>query len=220
MSETIKHAGLIIKLEHDGDCESPLDFDCQPRFAMWHRQRSNPAPEYTCPDDVFEAVRAGAKAFPVRAYEHSLISFTVLKGYQYPYTDVFDSGFAGFVVFTPELIKEAGFTAPLEEVAESVLEEYAKWCNGECYYYTVKNAVGEQLDSCGGYIGYDYALEQAKEAAEACAEQEAERLKTFTAVQLDDEGEEEEHTVEAVSMADALRQLTFDPIRLTREEVA
>lgn len=223
MSETIKHAGLIIRLEHDHDCESPLEHECQPRFAMWHRRRNNPAPEYASPDDVRAAVKKGAVALPVRAYEHSLISFTV-SDFGYPYNDPWDSAWAGYVVFTKEIMKDLGVkkkdAARLTEIAQSAMEEYTEWCNGECYYFVIENAVGDTLDSCGGFIGYDYALETAKEAADACAEQEAKRMKAYTAIKLDEDGDEEEHLVSAVSMADALRQLDFDPIKLYRNEEA
>lgn len=40
------------------------------------------------------------------------------------------------------------------------LEEYTKWCNGECYGWTVLDDNGQIIDSCGGYIGQDYILEE------------------------------------------------------------
>jgi hypothetical protein len=46
-----------------------------------------------------------------------------------------------------------------------IVEEYSRWCNGECYYYIVEDENGERIDDlgCGGYIGHDYMLESAKE---------------------------------------------------------
>lgn len=50
--------------------------------------------------------------------------------------------------------------------AESVLEEYIKWCNGECYGCVVETHKlvddewkQESDDACWGYIGYEYAEE-------------------------------------------------------------
>jgi hypothetical protein len=46
----------------------------------------------------------------------------------------------------------------------SFVEEYDKWMRGDCYGYTI--TVGdEEQDSCWGFIGYDYAKEEATERA-------------------------------------------------------
>mgnify|MGYP001560328080 CR=1 FL=1 len=69
--------------------------------------------------------------------------------------------------------------AKIERVRKSlraVIEEYERWCNGECYGYTLHEITddedGEETeteleDSCWGFIGYEYALEEARSAVKA-----------------------------------------------------
>lgn len=42
--------------------------------------------------------------------------------------------------------------------ADSALEEYTSWCNGECYYFSLTTSAGVDVESCGGYIGSDHLL--------------------------------------------------------------
>ena len=68
------------------------------------------------------------------------------------------------------------------EAAKGILEEYNRWCSNDCWYYNVKREVKvshagicpcceapyakwhtietEDYDSCGGFIGLEYALEE------------------------------------------------------------
>jgi hypothetical protein len=52
---------------------------------------------------------------------------------------------------------------------EAIVEEYGKWCNGECYGYIIETADGEDLDSCWGFIGDEYCMSEARSAADHCA---------------------------------------------------
>jgi hypothetical protein len=42
-----------------------------------------------------------------------------------------------------------------EKDAEAFLAVYTDWCNGNCYGYHLKDEVGETVDSCWGFIGFD-----------------------------------------------------------------
>jgi hypothetical protein len=76
--------------------------------------------------------------------------------------------------------------------AEGVCEQYTQWCNGEVYGYIVsayalqrdpggdpieersyyrKHATAEADDSCWGFYGWDYALEETQRVAEGMAEE-------------------------------------------------
>lgn len=76
---------------------------------------------------------------------------------------------------TPEQLR-AGRYAAADELAEQACEQYTDWANGECYgviveLHTRTSEDGdwefvEQLDSCFGYIGGDYAEERLAEAIE------------------------------------------------------
>jgi hypothetical protein len=51
-----------------------------------------------------------------------------------------------------------------EALIRAEIETYGQWVNGECYGYTVTYADGE-VDSCGGFIGWDSVKEAAEYAA-------------------------------------------------------
>lgn len=58
--------------------------------------------------------------------------------------------------------------AAAEKYAQGCLDEYEKWCNGECYGYVVgvyRQTDGQLVteDSCWGYIGYEYAERELRE---------------------------------------------------------
>lgn len=76
----------------------------------------------------------------------------------------------------PERIAEAGTTVPPEEIIRQEVEEYREWAAGEVYGHVIEKSVRwqrtettedevmvtwEEVDSCWGYIGYEYAKEEA-----------------------------------------------------------
>lgn len=105
-------------------------------------------------------------------YDHSGVAYSTS-----PFSCRWDSGQVGFVYVSHEkIIKEYGSLndgalAKAKHCLEAEVEEYSKWANGEVYYYVVKDEDGEELDSCGGYLGYDVAEEATKQALEHFAEE-------------------------------------------------
>lgn len=59
----------------------------------------------------------------------------------------------------------------LRELAKSEAQEWASWAEGDVHGYIVRNAVtDEEIESCWGYIGFDWAKQAAREEGQACAE--------------------------------------------------
>jgi hypothetical protein len=85
----------------------------------------------------------------------------------------FDSAQSGFIYVTRKTALEWMGGKHLTErkirkVKESLtaaLDEYSKWLNGECYQYVVEDAEGSSVGGCGGFIGMDYMLEEARHDA-------------------------------------------------------
>jgi hypothetical protein len=50
--------------------------------------------------------------------------------------------------------------------AQSEINEWLAYANGEVYGYIVKDNDGEHLDSCWGFYGYEFCKEEAKSQAE------------------------------------------------------
>lgn len=118
--------------------------------------------KYTNTSDFMEDIqkrmdRAGYVLFPVSKYEHSNVRYFL------GCSSGWDSGTVGVIFASKEKIyEEYGVQKLNKEVREKVtkvfegeLEEYTQWGNGWAYGYIVENLVGEELDSCWGYLGYD-----------------------------------------------------------------
>jgi len=164
IAHTEELRGHTIEIIQDPDCASPLDGAV--RFVVLHSRYSNPASGLTTVDDVavFEAENAapGAPWFtiPLWLYDHSGTVYRV--GATNPFSCRWDSGRVGIVALKRS---EFGEGADLPAAAAQVAETYTAWANGECYGYVVKDAAGEEVDSCWGFVGAPdgYVLEQARE---------------------------------------------------------
>ena len=108
----------------------------------------------------------------VYVYEHSGVAISTRPWTGRAQHAEWDSGQSGFIYITRKtaLDWQGGkrlTKAKLDRVyksLESIVEEYGKWCNGECYYYTVEDENGDTIDDlgCGGYIGHEYMMEEAR----------------------------------------------------------
>lgn len=137
---------------------------------------------------------------PLGLYDHSGISMWVGSGAHWSDAGGWDSGQVGFIYTTKERIEELcgkpqidsdPFYCPrtwpvredgsnpnwegtaaewVEKCLRAEVEEYDAWLRGEVFWYELLDGNGEQMDSCGGFIGSDYAEEMARAALEKGAE--------------------------------------------------
>lgn len=168
----IDHKGLKIQLHHDYDVESPLegqDRDSALLFCAWQRNSTLSAanPFYDPESALRFAKDHGYEVFLMRGYIHSGVAYCCdpVGRNSYPFTCPWDSGFAGFV-----LVKRADYPERKkadkglrQRAANSLCDTVTQWANGENYWYEIRDDSGECLDSCGGYIGSEFAIECAKE---------------------------------------------------------
>ena len=79
-----------------------------------------------------------------------------------------DDGCDGFILFpVADLVKEGIDRAQAAKILEGEIEEYSAWCAGDVYGYVIEDRNGNELDSCWGFYGQDYATESAKQSAKA-----------------------------------------------------
>lgn len=112
-----------------------------------------------------EAEEAGDHVFPVYAYIHSGVKLSLGK-----FSCPWDSGMSGiFVIGKDELKHPDGTpynTKEVLKVAESCIEEYSDYLDGNVFGYTVVWN-GEETGGCSGFFGYDHEksglLENARE---------------------------------------------------------
>ncbi len=95
--------------------------------------------------------------------DHSGISMYVGGGSHWSDNAGWDSGTVGIIFATRETIAETGCPEDQIEIAlDSEVQEYDRWLRGEVFYIVCEDADGDHLDSCGGYLGHEYAVEEAK----------------------------------------------------------
>lgn len=105
---------------------------------------------------------------PLFLYDHSGTAYAV--GQTNPFSCKWDSGRVGIVALKRQAYGSDGTNdEKMFERAKSVADVYTDWANGSCYGYIIKDAEGEELDACWGYIGRDDVDEQAREAAKSYA---------------------------------------------------
>ena len=184
--ETTKYKGLTIRLEQDQDCTNPLEY--AEGVFITHRKNAkscygNTPLDQEAHEDIARQIQAGTLiGLPVYVYQHGNVIITAAE--TNPFECPWDSGQSGYVYVTKKtaLDWQGGkvLTAKKREATldslRSVVSEYSKWCNGECYGYIIKDSAGEDLDSCWGFIGYDYAMQEAESAAEHCLIAQAREL--------------------------------------------
>jgi hypothetical protein len=182
MNETIEHAGCTIEIWQDEDSESPREWDNLGTMVCFHhRYNLGDKHGYEWLGDwgaLLDEIRAAEGPIlwlPVYMYDHSGIGLSTDDSH-YPFNCPWDAGRLG-IIYVTEKRAESEFSPALMDVVERAsrvkgipraeVETYSQYLGGEVYGFTV--TCGEEEDSCGGFIGYDYCLQEAKEAAEYLA---------------------------------------------------
>jgi hypothetical protein len=101
-----------------------------------------------------------------------------------------ERGQDGWIYLSHEKLKEEYGTDIEAAIRYMVgeVEEYGRWLTGETYGYIIKERGdeddedfdeddAEEIESCWGFIGFDYVKEAAEEAADNIAEQRLEEAK-------------------------------------------
>lgn len=108
---------------------------------------------------------------PLYLYDHSGISMSTSK-----FGDPWDSGMVGLIYATREdAIAAWGECDDLEAKVlaclESEVAEYDQYLCGDVYGFVVTNMATGENDSCWGFYGAEYCIEEAKAVAKWMAEQ-------------------------------------------------
>lgn len=118
-----------------------------------------PRPPRGCHFSDDGANNADALAAPVQIPVYCLDHSGIYIGARNP-GNTWDSWLAGAYYVPAERIRAEYKDAPdaierARNVALAELKRFSDYVEGDCYYYTIENAAGDLLDSCGGYIGDD-----------------------------------------------------------------
>jgi hypothetical protein len=183
--ETIEvRQGERIRIVHDDDCTSPREYDNLGTIVTWHPRytlgdKQVRMDDYDSATEVQEMIQEEHDPrviLPVWLLDHSGLYLSAGAFNSDP--QGWDSGVVGFIFDTPERHKVMGtgdFTD--EQIAEALkgeLEEYGRYVAGETYGYVYEKAEvcdhgdthWDEIDSCWGFIGLEYAISEAKLAAD------------------------------------------------------
>lgn len=147
-----------LTVEHDEDCECPIQFentgDRIISFSSRHNNFCHPDSLPYTPAELKKLLSRGL-AYWLSYYEHGSCLWQLADGPKIPgSTCPWDSvSRAGLLVLSANCHR---LKSKRRELAVDLVAEYTRWCNGECYWYRLADADDEDIDSCGGFIGLDW----------------------------------------------------------------
>lgn len=136
--------------------ESPRDYEWYDGASLTEFRTEWERDEYA---DAMRAEVGADRVFIVEKVEHGHVRYSVYTGTP---SDPWDSKPSGVLVVDPEALNP-------ETAANDLLDEYTRWANGEVYVLVGREVTpsGTVLfeDETWGFIGTEYAVEAAKQAA-------------------------------------------------------
>lgn len=185
-----EYKGLRLIIEEEEMPISPRDPDWCEKFGhmVCFHDRYNLG-DFERPDleETREIIaRDDVVSLPLYLYDHSGITMYTNKAYGQMFDPQgWDSGQVGWIYVTKdEIRKEYGVKRISKktmqkavDLLQSEVAEYDQFLTGDIYCARVETPDGDILDSIGGLYGYEYALDYAKDMADAAIL--AERRKHF-----------------------------------------
>jgi len=176
--ESFDHNGCLVTIYPDDLNESPREWCNLGEMVCWHRgyDLGDRQPNDREKDALgrgglplleryLRLCEGATVVIPLGLLDHSGISMYAGGGAHWSDAAGWDSGTVGFIFDTPYGREQCG--TPLELVEECLRQEikvFDQYLTGDVYFYAVER--GDQYDSCGGLYGLDYAIAEAKTAAD------------------------------------------------------
>lgn len=164
----------FVEVTQDTDPISPADWDNIGEIAYSAHSRyvlgTKPVSQGELKDIARQIEIGTLVGLPVYAYIHGGVKIRAADSN--PFSCPWDSGQSGFVYAPREQVfREYGgkrMTKRIREAAKNLLraevETFSQYLEGDVWVIT-HTKDGEVVDCCGGYYGYEYALEEAKAMA-------------------------------------------------------
>lgn len=170
---------VIVKIRQDSDVDSPLEYDGWRLYTFMQQGRFGGADTYRDPEtlgitrewrpsgeSVIKVTNPGLRrrlkvglAFFVDYSEHGLCQWSVSSAGHY---DPFDTSYKAGLLVWEQPPKNLGPKTyeDREKDAEGFLETYTKWCNGDTWWFSIEKEDGEDIESCGGFIGAESLFQE------------------------------------------------------------
>lgn len=184
--ETHKIGLFSVEIHRDENAYDPEDMTDSPVYlTFFHREfhrcpKAVPFTRETAGEWIEEyhsspELQARWAVFSVEAYIHGgIVLSLVQEGRNFP-DRRWDVSRAGWVVIEKD---ERWWGDPTKmdprtwyDIAKAHIEEWNQYIEGDVYGYEVKDEVGEVLDSCWGFYGKQYALEDGLAVAKSYEDQ-------------------------------------------------
>ena len=200
-----EYKGYTIKIEPDEDAQNPrTDRDNLGKIICFHKQYELGDKHNYRSDDFTDweelrkqLVKDGAVVIaPLYLYDHSGLRIKIgsFQGLLPQGHAEFDSGQVGFIVaFAKDIKTEFPNVKKISQkikdhvgvILEQEVSTYDQYLSGDVWGYRIENDKVDQIEdivdwSCWGFYGYDYCLEEAKNAVDTIekATQEAREART------------------------------------------
>lgn len=167
LAEKITYKSHKIEIIHDEYPDSPNNWRNDDAFIVYDHRDFSVERKFFSPDSIFEKIKEtgnlfyeGYFVFPLYAYIHSGVSLSINRN-NYPFNDRWDVSYRGFVLVRQQKGWSYHRSKALKS-AESVVEEWNTYLSGEVYGYKIFDQSQNELDSCWGYYGLKYCIEEAK----------------------------------------------------------
>jgi len=155
--------------QDDMSPESPREWDNLGKMICWHRNYDlGDKHSFANPSEFmawWKEEGKGGILLPLALLDHSGLSMWVGSEASPFDPGGWDSGQVGWIYCTKEMIvKEYGKNKRklAEKVLRGEVETYDQYLKGDVYGYIIKNPDGETVDSCWGFYGYKYCIEEGK----------------------------------------------------------
>lgn len=120
--------------------------------------------------DWIKGTYGATVVLPLYLIDHSGLAMRAGRSFADVDPGEWDSGLVGFIFDTPKGRSECG-TPPelIEECLRGEVSEYDSWLGGDVWGYVIERKVicshgdehWDHVDSCGGFIGYEWAAQAA-----------------------------------------------------------
>ena len=187
--ETLTVGDLSVRIEADPEPLDPrTECDNLGTMVCLHRRYSLGDPhDYRAGDHAgWDDLRAhilrdhpGAVVLPLYLLDHSGLTMSTTDRWFRQWDSAgWDWGQVGFVFAASETIRDEygarrvsrHLRARVEDVLRAEVAAYDDYLRGDVYAFTVEDAGGRVVDSCGGLVGLDHAVEEARSAAQTLSD--------------------------------------------------
>lgn len=183
-----QYRGYSIEVRQDEEAENPrVDRDHDDLMVCFHRKyQLGDACDYRSENfSGWDALRRQliqehdpVDISPLFLYDHSGLTISMV-----PFACPWDSGQIGYILMPrakakltwPDVKDSKELAEKAREYLKASVEEYDRYLRGEIYFYEIRNANGDTVDSCGGFdADMDDVLALAKESVDALVTPEKE----------------------------------------------